>query len=238
MGQSMRRYKASIVIPAYNEEKYLPKTLESISRQSWQNYELIIVDSESEDRTVEIAKSYGAKIVEAPRGNIGLCRKKGAEKASGDFIVSASADTVYDKEWLEKLISPIIDGKKATAGALRIYEPRPLEAAFTSVFVNCVVPLLYFVGFPYASADNLALEARFYKKIGGFRALPTAEEIDLLKRVVKAGKKVVYVKDAIAYVSPRRIRAWGAFHYLLFHTKNFLKYNVFGKVEKSYEPVR
>ncbi|MEN6592532.1 MAG: glycosyltransferase family A protein, partial [Methanobacterium sp.] len=56
--------KISIIIPTYNEEEYLPYLLESIKRQDFTDYEVIVADAHSTDKTREIAKSFGAKIVD------------------------------------------------------------------------------------------------------------------------------------------------------------------------------
>ncbi len=236
----MKRYKASIVIPAYNEELYLPRTLESIMRQSWQNFELIVVDAYSEDKTEAIAKEYGAKVVKAPKGNIGNSRKVGSAIANGNFIVSTSADVIHSKEWLEHLLSPLMNGAHASAGSICLQDAYIHEKVFTRALNKVIVPALFFLRFPQATADNIAIERGFYHKIGGFRPLPTAEEIDLLKRVIKNGGKLHYVEKARVYVSPRRLRAWGAWKYFTFHVKNFIKYNVKGEVASGdeYEPIR
>jgi hypothetical protein len=61
----------------------------------------------------------------------------------------------------------------------------------------------------------------------------TCEDLDILKRCFKHGK-TVYVKNAIAYTSARRIREWGWPKFIAFHTKNFIKYNLFGMYSKNY----
>ena len=59
----MSNMKISIIIPAYNEEEYLPKLLESIEKQDFKDYEVIIADANSSDNTREIAESYGCTVV-------------------------------------------------------------------------------------------------------------------------------------------------------------------------------
>jgi len=82
--------KLSIVIPAKNEEKHLPKLLESIKSQTFTDYEIIVADAHSDDRTREIAESYGAKVVEG--GMPGPGRNKGAVHATGEIIAFFDAD--------------------------------------------------------------------------------------------------------------------------------------------------
>jgi len=75
--------KLSVVIPAYNEEKYLPATLAALkdALESIEDSEIIVIDNESTDATREIAESYGARIVDEHEHNIGKVRNTGANAA-------------------------------------------------------------------------------------------------------------------------------------------------------------
>jgi len=97
----------SIVIPAFNEEETIQKTLNSILTQNilykYKDYfECIVVDNESTDRTAEIAKQY-CQVISAPRGKLNA-RDAGIKYASGDIIVSCDADCYYPPNWLNLLI--------------------------------------------------------------------------------------------------------------------------------------
>ena len=95
--------KLSIIIPALNEERYLPKLLESIQRQSFKDYEIIMADAESEDETAEIAKSYGCRVVKG--GSPGRGRNEGAKAAQGDLFLFLDADLILPKGFLQTLLS-------------------------------------------------------------------------------------------------------------------------------------
>ena len=88
--------KLSVIIPAFNEENYLPATLETI-RKALQDIEfpseIITVDNESTDNTAQIAKSFGAKVVSESEHNIAKVRNTGAKNAAGDFLIFIDADT-------------------------------------------------------------------------------------------------------------------------------------------------
>ncbi len=73
----------SIVVPAYNEEKYLPKLLSCIKKQTYKDCEIIVADANSRDRTKETAKKYGCKIVKSG-GLPAIGRNNGAKAAKGD----------------------------------------------------------------------------------------------------------------------------------------------------------
>ena len=93
----------SIIIPAYNEEKFLPKLLRSIRKQAYKNKEVIVADASSTDRTAEIAGEYGARVVEGGMPAVG--RNNGAKKAKGDIFLFLDADVVLpDAYFLEATI--------------------------------------------------------------------------------------------------------------------------------------
>lgn len=93
----------SIVIPARNEEENISELLESIENDDFEDYEVIVVDGDSSDRTVEVAKEYGAKVIEGPLEGISAARNKGWKAAEGDIIYFLDADSVLPKGTLAKI---------------------------------------------------------------------------------------------------------------------------------------
>jgi len=88
--------KVSVVIPAYNAEKYLNEAIQSVYRQNWiRELELIIVDNHSTDRTLEIAQKYHSIVLQESRKGAAFARNKGIEAATGDFIVLLDADDYF-----------------------------------------------------------------------------------------------------------------------------------------------
>ena len=86
----------SIIIPTKNEEKYLPRLLQSLKNQTVQPLEIIVADAKSEDLTVKIARDFGAKIVKGGRPAVG--RNSGAKIARGDIFMFIDADIVLEDE--------------------------------------------------------------------------------------------------------------------------------------------
>ncbi|HMX74143.1 MAG TPA: glycosyltransferase family 2 protein [Anaerolineales bacterium] len=116
----------SIIIRAYNEEKYIGRLLEGIKQQTVQDVDVILVDSGSTDSTVAIAESYGTRIVRIrpEEFTFGRSLNFGVKEAKREFIVMASAHVypVYP-DWLETLLRPFQDEKVAlTYGKQRGYE--------------------------------------------------------------------------------------------------------------------
>jgi len=94
----------SITIPTLDSEKTLKITLESIKNQTFQDYEIIIIDSGSKDKTLEIAKQYTSKIYHDPRKLLGA-RQTGLLKSSGEFIILLDSDQILHKTTLERAIN-------------------------------------------------------------------------------------------------------------------------------------
>ena len=98
------KYKISVVIRTYNEEKHLAEVLESLKRQTYDNYEIIVVDSQSTDNSVSIAKSYGAKIIPILKDDFTYSYSSniGVENSTGDIICFLSGHSVpVKKTYLE-----------------------------------------------------------------------------------------------------------------------------------------
>ncbi len=94
----------SIVIPAYNEEKAIGKTIDEIKKHIKGDHEIVVVDNNSKDRTGEIAKSKGARVVFQPIPGYGSAYKKGLSEAKGEIIITGDADCTYPFEKINELI--------------------------------------------------------------------------------------------------------------------------------------
>ncbi|MFA5356590.1 MAG: glycosyltransferase, partial [Candidatus Omnitrophota bacterium] len=92
----------SINIATYNSARTLVKCLDSVKTQSYKNIEIIIMDSHSKDKTLEIAKSYGAKIVFAP--TLATARKAGSDASSGEYIMILDSDQVLEPDVIGRCV--------------------------------------------------------------------------------------------------------------------------------------
>lgn len=113
--------KVSVVIPSYNEEKYLPKTLEALKNAlgAIPDSEVVVVDNESTDGTREIALRFGARILEETEHNIAQVRNTGAEAVSGSVIVFVDADTIVRRGVFEKIIEAM-SNDKCLGGSVKV----------------------------------------------------------------------------------------------------------------------
>ncbi len=103
--------KISVVIPTMNEEESIGQVLDSIIQTlepTEFEYEVIIVDTDSKDRTREIARSKGAGVVEEPRRGYGRAYKTGFDKANGDIVVTLDADCTYPAESVPDLVRTLL----------------------------------------------------------------------------------------------------------------------------------
>jgi glycosyltransferase involved in cell wall biosynthesis len=104
-----KKPKVSVLIPTLNEEDSIGQTLDEIPKD-FADLEIIIIDGLSKDRTVEIAKSKGAKVIMEKRKGYGRAYKTGFKSASGDIIVTLDGDTTYPAYDIPRLVKMLIDG--------------------------------------------------------------------------------------------------------------------------------
>ena len=95
----------SIIIPTWNEEKYLPRLLDCIRNQTYKNYEIIVADANSKDNTRKIAKKFGCRITNGGLPAVG--RNNGAKIAKGYFLIFIDADVQIENDFLENSVNEI-----------------------------------------------------------------------------------------------------------------------------------
>ena len=238
----MAEIKISIIIPTYNEEKYIGRTLESIKSQPYKNIEVIVADSDSSDKTREIAKKTysGVKIVLKKERGVGRACNAAAKIAKGSLLMFIDADTSITKNLL-KAYEAAFEDKEVVAATGPIIPlektTRSIELGYKMVSVY-TVKLFMKIGKPSAISSNLMVRKSSYLKLGGFSTtMNTYYDWDLSNRLKDIGK-IVFVEDAIAKTSIRRIEKWGMFRYFAFHAGNVVRYNLFHEPKQDYEPIR
>ena len=208
--------RISIIIPAYNEERYIGRTLDSIKQldtNGWQ-VEIIVVNGSSTDKTVEIAQSYGVEVINEPHKGIGFARQQGLKHAKGEIVVFTDADTLVPKDLLIKHVAALTQpGVILSFGGYRYYDGSfPVYQCF-----NYVQPIIVFLayklfGIPAVSGQNMAFWKNRALAIGGFdENILVMEDTDLAIRLKKVGK-VVYLPNVLIYSSGRRSQeGWAYF---------------------------
>lgn len=177
----------TIVIPTKNEESYLPRLLESIKRQTLQPSEIIVADAHSTDRTREIAKSLGAKIVDG--GMISFGRNAGARVAQTDFILFLDADVeLRDPEFLEKAVGEMLERKLDLATC----DVFPLSDQYIDHFLHKAYNTYARAWgslYPHAPGFCMLTRRDLHEKIGGFDEKVTfCEDHDYARRAKPHGR--------------------------------------------------
>ena len=116
--------KFSFIIPTKNEGKYLEKCLVSIKAQIVEDYEVIIVDTNSTDNTKTVAKKYGARIVDEPRRGASVARNAGARVSRGNILIFADADARFDKNFLQLIENRFNNDISGGVFRLSIYDAK------------------------------------------------------------------------------------------------------------------
>src|ERR1035437_1512308 len=160
----------TVVVAAYNEEKDLPKCLTAITTQDFpkDDYEIIVVDNNSTDKTAEIAKSFGARVVqESKQGNTPAV-KRGMDSATGEIIANTDADTVVFPDWLST-IKKIFEDKKivgATGSAYVETGNQVLDFIYRKLY-DAFIGFNFLIGKPHMTGFNMIVRKKVYDEIGG-----------------------------------------------------------------------
>ena len=95
--------KFSIVIPVYNVEDYIERCLESIKKQTFKDYEVIVVNDGTKDNSMEIVNKYPFKIINQENQGLSAARNNGAKKAKGEYILFLDSDDYLEKNTLKEV---------------------------------------------------------------------------------------------------------------------------------------
>lgn len=196
----------SVVIPAYNEEKRIAHCLKSVFNQTVKPYEVIVVDNNSTDRTAEIAREMGAKVVIQQVQGVTFARNLGFDIATGEVIARTDADTIVPHNWIERFNDH--------------FEKDPLLDAISgpAVFgIRVFTPLLKLIVFETNKkifghyglyGPNLALRKSAWERVKNEVCLDDEkvhEDTDLSIHIGKGGK-IGCDKDLKVRTSARRLR--------------------------------
>ena len=231
----------SVIIPALNEEKYIPITLESLKQQSFNDFEVIVVDGGSTDRTREISRKWGAKVVIEEGKGAGIARNTGAKHAKSNLLIFLDADTKASKNLLSIYYNKFKTHHEVVAatGPILPIEKTNRKIRLGYKFVTIVfVKASIMLGRAALVGSNFACRAKAFKKVGGFDPkMITYEDWDLSARLDRIGR-IVYIKKARVRTSARRAMAWGVWFYFKYHLVNMLVYHTMRKPRSDYEAIR
>jgi glycosyltransferase involved in cell wall biosynthesis len=203
--------KISIIIPTLNEEKMLPKLLESIKGQDFDDYEVIVADAASKDRTREIAREYGCRVVDGGLPAAG--RNAGARAASGDFFFFLDADVILPQGFIRNVYNEMQD-RYLDLATCKFY---PLSDYQLDRFVHRLMNLAVILNLwidPKAFGFCIFVTRRLFERVSGFdETIYVAEDNDFVKR----GSEICQMRlltQAHIMVSVRRFEKEGRFSYI------------------------
>ena len=170
--------KISIIIPTINEAGNLPLLLSDLSITSKEG-EILIVDSGSEDRTIDIANIYGAKVYKSKERNRGLQLGIGAKNSKGEWLIFLHADTRLSSDWFTK-IKPVFKGDKNSIFYFKFkVNDKKLIYRLLEILVN--FRSKHFKQ-PYGD-QGLIIHREVYLKNDGFSKIPIMEDVDFFRRL-------------------------------------------------------
>lgn len=192
--------KVSFCIPTLNNEDTIEKCLSSIANQNYPNVEIIVVDGNSKDKTIEIAKKYTNKIF-FDSGLLGSARQTGVEKATGEIVALFDSDIIIPhKDWLRNAVECFnYDDRVSTIWPENIAPPDggPVVRLYFNHWKLVIEDRIKKRRGLYGGGNALFLR-RAIEEIGGVsRSLHWGEDFDWAQKLKDKGYKVVYIHDPL-----------------------------------------
>lgn len=227
--------KLSIVIPAYNEEKYIARCLQSLITQietleTPRDIEIIVVNNASVDRTAEIASEFaGVSIVTENERGLTKARQAGFSASTGDLIANVDADTKLPAGWIEKIFAEFENNEKLVAlSGPFIYTHTSKLSALLVAFWYRVGQFTHFINQyilkkgAMLQGGNFILRRSALEKIGGYDTSIDfwGEDTDIARRISKVGR-VKFTFNFPIYTSARRFKKDG---FIVAAWKYFINY--------------
>lgn len=200
----------SIIIPTLNEERYLPALLDCIKRQTYRNYEVIVADANSKDKTRQIAKKFGCRLVKSG-GHPGIGRNNGAKAAKGEILLFLDADSQLDSNFLRDCIGQMEKRKLDVCGCyLNPLSNNLIDKIFMGIFNLWTSATQYF--YPNACGTGIFCRKWLHEKVKGFdETIKLSEDMDYVRRCGKHGKFRILSRPQVLY-SMRRYEKEGRFN--------------------------
>lgn len=197
----------SIIIPTYNEEEYLPVLLDSIKKQSFDDYEIIVADANSTDKTRDIAKSYGCIVVDGGLPAVG--RNNGAKIAKGEYLLFLDSDLKLTDEYLRNVIYEFRMERLGIAITQMVPMSNKVEDKLYHDFANYFMISVEKIKPHGAGCYGIIARKELHDACGGFdEELNFGEDTDYIERLAKKERFKV-LRNAKIGVSTRRLEEEG-----------------------------
>ncbi len=181
----------SVIVPSFNEEENIAQCLVSLSHQtvSRNEYEIIVVDGASTDKTCEIARKYADKVFIQTSKKVGGARNDGVMAAKGDIIASTDADCILPPDWIKRVRKDFAD-----PAVVQVYGPvYPIENSpgnhFSLLLANTFSRIGYYSRtFYYTLGCNTAFRKDAFVKAGMYRCIDAGDDLEIAMRLKDLGK--------------------------------------------------
>ncbi len=234
--------KVSVIIPALNEEKEIEKCLISLKNQTYKDFEIILGDGNSEDKTRKIASAYVDKIIIEKRRSAAFQRNVAISVAKGDLLIFTDADSISDKFRIERIVKAFEKDKDLIAvQGMCLPQSNIVEKTLSFILLSILFPISFLIRKPFVIGSNIAAKREVVLKVKGFDTnLKLSEDTDFINKCFKYGK-VGLVLNSIVYTSVRRIKKMGILNAFLFFSKQYFNFYTKGASNSKkvkYEPIR
>jgi glycosyltransferase involved in cell wall biosynthesis len=198
--------EVSVVIPAYNEATYIDRLLDALTRQDFDNFEVIVSDAQSKDGTKEVVESFedklNIKFVEAPPKGPAFGRNQGAKAARGDWLLFLDADDDIDDPLFIKVLLDMTVTNGWNTSSAKMTARGKAAKKYTKLFRY--QKLLMRIHKPVASGYCLFTKTSVFQKAGGFNEkIHFGEDYEYVSRTGTNGK-FGFVESTEYFVDPRR----------------------------------
>ena len=193
----------SVVICAYNAERTMRACMESLAALDYPNYEVIVVDDGSRDRTAEIAKDFPVRLIRQPNKGLSVARNVGMYAARGEFVAYTDSDCVVDPHWLTLMVGAMLDNKFDACGGPNFApheESRTAACVAASPGAPCQV-LTAADRAEHLAGCNMVFRKSLLIKLGGFDPQFTAagDDVDICWRALDAGVVLGFCPSAFVW---------------------------------------
>lgn len=190
----------SVVIPAYNEELNIAKTLETISHQDYTGkVEVVVCDNNSADRTSEIAAEHGARVVKEAQKGTRFAYDRAMRESKGEIIIATNADTLLPVNWISKIVAAYEDPEVVGVGTRVKFYNAP---KWVNTYLNIANNKLNFK--PAMWGVSLSCRRSVYEKVGGFNHGVNINEDAIFTLLIEKFGKVRILSDVVVEMDGRR----------------------------------
>ena len=220
--------KFSIVIPALNEEKFLPNLLTSLANQTRQDFEVVVVDGASQDKTVAVAQAFASRlpslrVIVSDKAGLPLQRNLGARATDGGWLVFIDADSILLPYFVERLDCFIeAHSPKLLTTWFRPDSEVSGDAAFTLIS-NLFVESSLLLRRPIAPGPLTVVRREVFELVGGYtEGLTFGEDYDFTRKIAARGIALQILRETLYVLSLRRVRRDGKARYIWLYARGAL----------------